>query len=213
MITRRNLLGAAALVLLAGSSGLARAALQAGRDFRQLSRPLESDAGAKIDVTEFFWYGCSHCHDLEPILDKWSKKMPGDVAVRRVPAVFHERWAPGAKLFYTLESLGQLPRLHREVFNAIHVQRLSLNEEKVLFDWIEKNGIDRKKFQETYGSFAVQTKVGRAQQLTRASGIEGVPAIIVDGRYQAIGGRNYDEMMGIVDELIEKARGERAARK
>jgi len=213
MLTRRELLGAAAIALLAGASRLVRAAPQAGRDYRLLSRPLESDAAGKIDVTEFFWYGCPHCFDLEPILDRWLKKAPADVEFRRVPAIFQERWAPGAKLYYALESLGQLQRLHNEAFDAIHVQRLPLQDEKVLFDWVEKKGLDRKKFQETYASFAVQTKTGRAQQLTRASGIEGVPAVIVDGRYQATGGKNYDEMMVIVDQLVQKARSERSAKK
>jgi protein dithiol oxidoreductase (disulfide-forming) len=205
---RLLILGVGAVTL--GVGGRVVAAIVAGKDYLPLSQPLPVDSGEKVEVTEFFWYGCPHCFDLEPLLNKWVKNAPKDVEFKRVPAIFRESWVPGAKIFYALESLGQLQRLHGEVFDAIHVGHVNLNDESVLFDWAASKGIDRKKFAEAYNSFNVQTKVKRAEQLTRQSKISGVPAIIVDGKYMTSGGLtgSHESMFVAMDELIQKARGE-----
>lgn len=211
-MSRRRILTAGAIGLLAGVGGFARAALEAGRDFKQLGQPLATETGSRIEVLEFFWYGCPHCFDLEPVMEKWLKKAPADVELRRVPAIFRDTWAPGARLYYALEALGELKRLHGEVFDAIHIHRIPLHtDEKVMASWLEKKGVERKKFQDTYSSFAMQGRVARAQQITRASRIDGVPAIIVDGRYLTSGSMagTYDAMMGVIDELLQRVRAER----
>jgi len=207
MATRRRFLAAGAALALACAT--ARAALLAGRDYVRLGQPLATEAGSKIEVLEFCWYGCPHCFDLEPVIERWSAKMPADAALRRVPAIFRANWEPGAKLFYTLEALGQTARLHRPVFDAIHKERIPVHTgEKVMADWLEKHGIDRKKFQDTWASFAVRGKVERAKQLTRASRIEGVPALIVEGRYLAQA-NSHEGMMAVVDQLVAQVRTER----
>ncbi|MBS1137257.1 MAG: disulfide bond formation protein DsbA [Proteobacteria bacterium] len=203
-------LGVGGLALL-GLGGPLVAAVTAGKEYVALAQPLAVETGDKIEVTEFFWYGCPHCFDLEPLIGKWLKTLPKDVEFRRVPAIFRESWVPGAKTYYALDSLGQLQRLHGEVFDATHVGRANLSEEAGLFDWMASKGIDRKKFVEAYNSFNVQTKVKRAEQLTRQSKIQGVPALIIDGKYMTSGSLtgSHEAMLAATDELIQKARSER----
>lgn len=182
-----------------------------GSKYQVINPRMSTDSGNKIEVAEFFWYRCPHCFQLEPALNAWIKKLPKDVAIRRIPAVLNESWLPLAKAYYTLELLNKT-QLHDEVFNAIHVQGIDLNNPDTLFDWAEKNGVNRKKFADTYHSFDVQTKVMRANQLTRDSQINGVPAFVVDGKYAtsvSMAG-SEDALFKTLDRLIEKARKEHA---
>lgn len=207
-------LGIGGLALL-GVGALAFATITAGKDYVPLSQPLPVDSGDKIEVTEFFWYGCPHCFDLEPLMNQWVKKLPKDVEFRRQPTIFsNASWVPGARIFYTLESLGELNRLHGKVFDALHIERVDLNDEAVLFDWMAKQGVDRKRFTDTYSSFAVQAKVKRAEQLSRQSKISGVPAVIVDGKFMTAASLagSFESMFSTLDQLIQKARSERKAK-
>ncbi len=197
------------LALVAGSTA---AQTKGGREsFKMLAAPQAVETGAKIEVIEFFWYGCSHCFDLEPFLKKWAAKLPKDVEFRRTPAIPTERWAPNARTFYTLEALGELDRLHGEVFDAIHIDRVNLGDEKVQLDWMEKKGVDRRKFAEVWKSFSVQSKTNRAVQMSRAYDITGVPALVVDGKYLTSVGMtgSPEALMKTLDELIVRARAER----
>jgi len=137
----------------------------------------------KIEVLEFFWYGCIHCYNLEPKLDTWLKTLPKDVEFRRVPAVFNDRWAHDASIFYAFEALGLLDKLHRPFFDAIHRDRLRTDSWPALSAWLEKQGVDAKKFETTVKSFGVQSKTRRAIRLTTAYKIDGTPAMAVHGRY------------------------------
>jgi thiol:disulfide interchange protein DsbA len=210
MLKMKRWLGLAGLVL-ALFAGAALAAAQAGREYKALARPQPTESGAKIEVTEFFWYGCSHCFDLEPFLKKWTAKLPQDVAFRRVPAIPTERWAPNARTFYTLEAIGELERLHGEVFDAIHIDRVNFNNEKAQLEWMAKKGVDSKKFTDAWNSFAVQSKTRRAVQLTQAHDISGVPTLVVDGKYlTSVSMTGSPEgLMQTLDELVAKARAER----
>lgn len=206
--------GVAGLVvaLLGGS---AVAAPQAGRDYKPLATPQPVETGARIEVVEFFWYGCSHCYDLEPFIKKWTAKLPADVEFRRVPAIPTERWATNARTFYTLEALGELPRLHQEVFDAVHIDRVNFNDEKTQLEWMAKKGVDRQKFADAWASFSVQSKVKRAAQVTRAFDVNSVPSLVVDGKYLttvAMAG-SPEQLMKTLDDLIVKARGERPKKK
>jgi thiol:disulfide interchange protein DsbA len=177
-------------------------------DFRVINPPLAADT-SKIEVTEFFWYGCPHCFDFEPILATWAKKLPADVSFRRVPALFpNNKWIPGAKLYYTLEAMNLLERLHSEVFSAIHVERQRLDDEKILLEWVAKKGVDTKKFSATWSSIGVQSRVRQAQELTQAAGLSGVPAVMVHGRYLALTSGNYEELVAAIDQLVERVRAE-----
>jgi thiol:disulfide interchange protein DsbA len=167
----------------------------------------EAPAG-KIDVIEFFWYGCIHCYNLEPALETWLKKLPPDAQFRRVPAVFSERWALDAAIFYTFEALGVLEKLHRPFFDAIHRDRLRSDNPQALAEWLQKNGVNPQKFTETMKSFGVQSKTKRAIQLTNAYKIDGTPAMAVAGRYtvSAEQGGTREGMLESTNKLIDLAR-------
>lgn len=206
-------------LLLGLASGLAGAIeLKEGQHYTTFNPPRATEARDKVEVTEFFWYGCGHCFNLEPELQKWLRKLPKDVSFRRVPAVFPGRdgkpggWASGAKLYYTLETMGLLDKLHGEIFDAIHIDRANLLDETAMIEWLGKKGVDTKKFAETYGSFSVQSRMMRAMQLTQEHGLDGVPALIVDGRYKPASGAagSFGDIFVIVDKLIDKARRDHA---
>ena len=208
----RLIAGVFGLLLLAATPQLAGAQLVQDRDFRIINTPLAVEGKGKIEVTEFFWYGCSHCFDFEPVLGPWVKKLPADVVFRRVPTIFpNNKWAPGAKLYYTLEAMGLTEQLHAKAFSAIHQERLRLDDDFVLLDWVAKQGVDKAKFKEVYLSFAVNARVQQARELTASSGINGVPAVIVQGRYQALSRGNYEDLLKVIDQLIARARSESGA--
>ncbi|MFN3751174.1 MAG: thiol:disulfide interchange protein DsbA/DsbL [Thiobacillus sp.] len=185
-----------------------------GHDYARV-KPQPVATGNKIEVLEFFWYRCPHCFQLEPALNAWLKTLPADAQVRRVPAVFRPDWLPGAKLYYTLEQMGLLARLHDKVFDAYHVENLNLNDPKVLGDWIAKQGVDRKRFEGIYNSFSTQSKATQGAQLAAAYAINGVPAFIIDGKYTTSVSMtgSQQRLFEVLDQLIVKARAERGAKK
>ncbi len=176
--------------------------------YTEINPPMQADDSGKIDVVEFFWYGCIHCYNLEPALEGWVKRLPADVQFRRVPAVFSNRLAYDAAIFYAFEALGVLDKLHKPFFDAIHKDRLKTEDTAALSEWLQKNGVDVPKFTQTMKSFGVQSRVRRATQLTVASKIDGTPALAVEGRYtvSAEQGGTREGMLKNVDQLIEIVR-------
>ena len=134
-----------------------------GQEYARIKNPLPVEAGSKIEVIEFFSYGCPHCADLEPVMQGWMKTIPSDVAFVRVPVMFQDRWVVLAKIYYTLDALGVEQRLSPEVFVAIHKSGANLSSEKTFFDWAESKGLDRKKVEDMYNSFAIAGKMNRAK--------------------------------------------------
>jgi len=169
----------------------------------ELNPPLPTESDGKIEVLEFFWYGCIHCYNLEPRLETWLKTKPADVAFRRVPAVLSERWGHDAAVFYAFEALGVLDKLHRPFFDAIHRERLRTDNMPALNAWLEKNGVEPKKFDATVRSFGVQSKVKRAIRLTSDYKVDGTPAMAVHGRYTISAG---DTMLDTVNQLVAAVR-------
>jgi thiol:disulfide interchange protein DsbA len=162
-----------------------------------------------VEVLEFFWYGCPHCHSFEPLLEAWVKKLPDDVAFRRVPVAFRpEPFEAHQKIYYGLEAMGQLGAMHRRVFHAIHNERLRLDRLPDIAAWLDKNGVEGVKFTEVANSFAVQTKLRQARQLTDAYRIDGVPALGVHGRFYTSGSLagSLDRALSVTDFLIGQAR-------
>ncbi len=205
---------AAFLMLLATT---ACAEPQPGVDFMQTQQAIPTDNPAKIEVVELFWYGCPHCYTLEPQLAAWVKKLPKDVEFKRVPGIARPDWAPMAKAYYAMEQLGLTEKLHAALFNAVHKQRvLRPDSDTAIIDWLTKqSGLDRKKIEEAYNSFSVNTKVMRAAQIFRASGATGVPSLIIDGRFltsSTLAGGN-EEALAVSDYLIERVRQEKGAKK
>ncbi|MDP1651640.1 MAG: thiol:disulfide interchange protein DsbA/DsbL [Rhodocyclaceae bacterium] len=185
------------------------AELVEGKHFTLLQMQQPTEASGKVEVIEFFSYSCPHCSDFEPLLHAWVKKQPADVTFKKVPAIFRDNWAPGARIFYTLEAMDQLDRLHVAVFNAMIKEKVNLNDDKTLFDWVAKQGVDRQKFADIYKSFSIDGKVRRAIEMTQEYGFGGVPVLIVGGKYMpAPNLGTYGNMLQVVDALIVKNRAE-----
>lgn len=202
----KSLLALAGFVLSAAFAPFA-SAQQLGTDYSVLTPPQPTEAPGKIEVTEFFWYGCPHCHDFDPLLRTWVKSLPKDVSFRRVPAALRPQWIPGAKIYYTLEAMNLLDKLHAELFDAIHNDRLNYTDDKALGEWLSKKGVDAAKFFEVEKSFSVQSKVQRADQIVRAHNIQGVPTLVIDGKYM-IASTDHETQLKIADALIAKVRAE-----
>ncbi|KJK23386.1 DSBA oxidoreductase [Burkholderiaceae bacterium 16] len=158
------------------------AAPTSGKEYQVLKAP-QPIAPGKIEVTEFFWYGCPHCFDFEPELEAWVSKQGKDVVFKRVPVAFRDDLLPHTKIFYALESLGKLDAMHSKVFSAMHVDRKRMLDPNEIADFMAKNGIDRKAFLDAYNSFSVTTNSQRANKIADAYKIDGVPTIVVQGKY------------------------------
>jgi thiol:disulfide interchange protein DsbA len=208
---RRTLLAALALAPL-----LARAQQpRPGSEYTVLAVEQPVEAKEKVEVTEFFWYGCPTCYKFEPLLEAWIPKLPADAQFRRVPAVFSERWARDASVYFAFEALGLVERLHRPFFDAIHRDKLQPEKPEALGEWLERQKVDRKRFDDAIKSFGVQSKVRRAAQMSGAYKLEGVPTLAVHGRYtiQIEQGRSFEGMLAIAEHLIGVTRKSLAARK
>ena len=205
-----RMIAAVACLALAGAA----VAQVPGKKFVPINPPQPTQAPAgKVEVIEFFSYACPHCASLQPSLAAWLKRKPGDVEFRRVPAVFNESWAPLAQLYYTLEAMGLVDKLHHDVFAAIHTQKIKLQDPKVLGEWIASKGVNRQKFNDTYNSFSVKSLAKRAVDAAGRYRVEFTPALVVDGRYltgpsmTATGNAiDYDGFFKVVDELIAVSR-------
>ena len=185
---------------------------QAGTDYLVVEKPagVEAPAG-KIEVVEFFWYSCSHCNAFEPALEGWIKRAPKDVAVRRVPVAFQDNFVPQQRLFYTLEAMGLLNKLHAKVFAAIHGEKQNLTKADAIVDWVAKQGVDKAKFEEQFNSFSVATKATRGTQLQNAYRVEGVPSLGVAGRFYTDSTltKNMDRALQVVEFLAGLVRSGR----
>lgn len=199
----------------------AQAQVTPGKDYRVINPPQPTESGKRVEVLEFFWYGCPHCNALQPPLRVWLKQKPADLDFRRVPAVFDNSWIPLTWAYYALEAMDVVDKLHYDVFAAIHEQKIRLSDQAVLFDWVAKHGIDRQKFAETYNSFGVKSRGMRSIEMTRTYDIPGTPALTVDGKYlvapsmilRADKTVDYDRFFQVLDQVIAMARKERAAGK
>lgn len=202
----KSLLCIFAASLTFGGAALAQAP-QLGVDYTVYDTPQPTDAPGKIEVTEFFAYTCSHCADMEPLLAQWSKTLPKDVSVRRIPVIFRPTFVPAAKLYYTLDAMNLLDKLHEQAFDAMHKERINLLDEKAMLSWVGSKGVDTAKFADIYKSFAISSKVTRADQITRAHNIPGTPAIVINGKYLISAG-DHPRQLKIAEYLIAKVRAE-----
>ena len=212
---------AALLTLLGVGSALAQP-LVVGRDYTLINPPQPTTSGNKIEVLEFFWYGCIHCYHLESPLKAWLKRKPADVEFRYVPAAFNSSWLPLARAFYALEAMGVAANYHDDIFSAIHRnnQKALINDPRAMADWLGGKGLDKQKFLDTYNSFAVNGRAQRTTDVTRSYDIPGTPALVVNGRYltgpsMMVGSDNnisYERFFQVLDQLIAQARTERGGK-
>ena len=165
-----------------------------------------TSSGDKIEVLEFFWFGCPHCYAFEPSIEAWLKNKPANVEFIRVPAVFRPSWTLHARLYYALEIMGQDKRLVPVVFEYLNKQRRKLDSIDQILNFVSKHGIDRSEFLDTMNSFAVESRIRKAQQLQQDYAIEGVPTIAVNGKYVVTGtmAGSHEKMIQVMDYLIQK---------
>ena len=189
----------------------AQAEVVVGKDYKILNSPQPTSSGKKVEVLEFFFYGCSHCYHLHPFISAWEKKMPKDVNLEYVPVVFNESWEPMAHTYYALESMGQLKQLHDALFEAWNVQNIDLSDEAKISEFVGKHGVDRSRFDADYNSFSISSKIARSNQMVQSYGVRGTPTIAVDGKY-VISGLQPQDTVRVLDQVIKIARKERNKR-
>jgi protein dithiol oxidoreductase (disulfide-forming) len=201
-----------AFVLVVLSLPLRAAELVEGTDYRTLEPAQHTDVGpGKIEVLEFFSYGCPHCYEFYPMISAWTAKLPKDVVFKRVATGMGRlAWTNLAKAYYTLESTGDLNRLDGQIFHAIHEERAPLFDEKAISEWAAKHGVDQAKFTTAFDSFGVNTRLNQAEKMVESYKIDGVPGIAVGGKYVVMG-NSFEQMLANASALIAKVRAERGA--
>ena len=195
-------------------SAVTFAAPTAGKDYLEIKPAQPTDTGNKVEVVEIFSYMCSHCNEFEPMIAAWVKRLPVDTQFRRMPVVFgRASWETLARSYYALEAIGDIEKIHPKIFSAIHDDNVILQQKDVLMDWMEKQGIDRKKFGSAYDSFSMGGKIQRSNQRAQSYGISGVPSIVIDGKYMisTTQAGNYENMLKIADELLKQVRAGKGA--
>jgi thiol:disulfide interchange protein DsbA len=182
-----------------------------GRQYTKASSPQPVLVAGKSEVIEFFGYWCPHCSDLEPSLEAWARKLPADVNFRRIPVAWQAMHQPYQQLYYALEALGVNPEFHGKVFRAVHGDRLRLDTDAGLAVFAAANGLDKTKLADVMKSFTVASKCKVATQAFRNFGLDGVPSLVVDGRYvtsPALAGGD-GPVFEVVDALMRKGRAGR----
>ncbi|MSP87125.1 MAG: thiol:disulfide interchange protein DsbA/DsbL [Methylotenera sp.] len=201
-----------ALMLLASFNVLA-ADPQIGKDFDKTLQAIPTDNPNKIEVIEVFWYGCTHCYHMDPILNAWVKKLPADVAFKRIPGLPQPAWAPMAKAFYAMEDLKLSDKLHEALFNAVNKEKsLNPTDEAAAIVWMtKKSGLDKSKVEAAFQSFSMNNKLNQAAQFFRASGATGVPSFIINGQFitsSTMAGGN-DQALKTVDYIVTNMRADK----
>ena len=188
-----------------------------GVNYIELKPPQAVESSGKIEVLEFFWYRCPHCYALEPDLESWAKRLPRDVQLKRIPGILNDDWGIDARIFYTLEAIGELERLHRPLFDTIHQQggvRLRGDAfAKWTADWLATQNVDMAKYDAAFRSFTVESKLRRAAQMSRAYRLDGVPTLAVQGRYLVVATTSRKAMLATADFLIGETRRQLARAK
>lgn len=188
-----------------------------GSEFDAVAQNISTDNPAKIEVMEIFWYGCSHCYQMEAPLHTWVKKLPSDVYFKRMPGLPNPSWAPMAKAFYAMETLGVSEKLHTKLFDAIHkTKTLNPTDEKAAIDWMTaQSGMDKIKVEQAFKSFTMNTSLNRAAQIFKATGATGVPSLVIDGKFitsATMNGGN-EQALKTTDYIIDNVRKDKAAKK
>jgi protein dithiol oxidoreductase (disulfide-forming) len=194
-------------MMLLSLAGLGQASIIASHDYVVLDVPQRQEAKGKIEVIEFFSWGCPHCYDFYPLLNRWLATLPKDIAFKRVSVGFgHPEWDNLTKAYYALQSTGDLARLDGSIFEAIHKEHVSLFDEQNITTWVGKHGVNVAQFTAAYRSFGVNTSVGQAQQTVIDYRVDGIPTLAIGGRYKV--STDHNKMLPIADELIAKVRAE-----
>lgn len=179
-----------------------------GFEYRAARQQWPTAAAGKLEVAEFFWFGCPHCNAFEPVLADWRRRQPPDVAFRKVHPALGERWLPHQQLFYTLEAMDKAEELNDRIFRAIHVDKIALDSRDQIAAFLEPLGVDRQRFIANFDSTAVRERMAQANRMAEAFGLQGVPGLAVNGRWftsPALAGSRA-EALRVVDYLLERER-------
>jgi len=178
--------------------------LEKGEGYATITPAQPTQDPDKVEVIEFFWYGCPHCYRLEPYLAEWLKKLPANVQFIRQPAVFGPRWMPQARAYFTAEALGVVDKIHADMFDALQNRHRPLSSEEELAEFFEEHGVDKDQFHQAYHSFIVDTKMRQAGAMSARYGVSGVPTIIINGKYKTSGtlAKNFPNLIAVMDYLI-----------
>lgn len=192
------------LVLLVSSSALFAAEFTEGTHYKKVAQQPTS-TGDKVEVLEFFWYGCPHCYHFEPFIKSWNKSKPANAELVRIPAIFRPDWEVQARTYYALSNMGLIENLHEKIFDAINRSKKHLNTMEAMAGFLAANGVDREAFIKEYNSFAVDSMVRKGKKLQQGYNIEGVPAIAVNGEYLTSGSmaKSYDNLISVINHLVK----------
>lgn len=184
------------------------ASFKEGVDYERLPQAGKVDVPGKLEVREFFWFGCPHCFQLEQPLNEWRKKLPADVNFVRTPAPLNDNWVPHAHAFYVAESLGKQDEVSDKLFHALHVKKERVLDQAQLATFFTQFGVSEQEFDKLYNSFAVRVKVRQAGALAKSYRLRGVPALVVNGKYlvKARQGQPQEAMFPVIEYLLDKER-------
>ena len=190
------------LILITSSNVFAQKYVQISTEKQQESKD--------IIIYEFFWYGCPHCYNLEPTMDRIEADLEKDTKVVKLPVALRDSWIPHAKLYYALKQMDKIDLVHNLIFEEIHLEDNRLNTEQQMIDFLGKHGIDTDKFIEKYNSFGTEARIKKASNLAKKYQINSVPTIIVNGKYLTSGSyvSSYDELYSVVNLLVERERND-----
>ena len=194
------------ILLILPLSTVSAIPFEEGKNYKKLAQPQTTADASKIEVVELFWYGCPHCHKFQVHIEKWLKTKPANVNYIRMPAILREEWSLHARAFYAAEILGVLDRIHSPLFDAIHIEKRRLFTEAKLMQFFKEHGVSNDDFRNTFHSFAVDSKVRRARQMTGRYQTRGTPAVVINGKYVTGPGmaKGFDNMIKIIDVLVKK---------
>lgn len=206
----RHYITAAVLAFTVSSASLAQDSWTAGEHYDVISPAIRTSESNKVEVHEFFWYGCGHCYNFEPMVVQWKKTLPQDVVVKGSPAIWNKPMELHAQAFFTAEVLGVLDDVHLPLFQALNVDGKQLQSEKEIGTLFEKHGVDREEFSKAFNSFGVGSMTRQANARARAAKITGTPEMMVNGKYRITSRKagSQANMLKIANFLIEKERAE-----
>ncbi len=196
------------LLLAFSSSSAISASFEEDVDYERLDQPQPTKSKNKIEVIEFFWYGCPHCNNFDPYLQRWKKGLASDVEVILIPAIFRPEWEIHARAFYTAQVLKVLDKIHPAMFNAIHNRGLPMSNEAQIMALFIDNGVSERNFNRIFNSFAVESKVRKAKTVHLNYSVRSVPNIVINGSYRTNAGLagNNVNVLKVADYLISQER-------
>ena len=197
--------------VLAQAEGLTKQSFKEGEHYVRLATPVKTADPNKIEVTEFFWYGCGHCYNFEPLLQKWLTNLPEEIGFTESPVMWQKNMETHARIFYTSKVLGVLDVMHRAVFDAMHIKQMKLERPKQIQTLYEQNGVSGSDFEKAFNSFSVESAVKQANARARNYGITGTPEIVVDGTYRVSGSMagSQTNMLAVAEYLACKIYAEK----